>query len=385
MLALKEGHLEGQGVEFLAKEAADAQFILVGEDHGLAQMPQFVAALFDTVRPAGFGHLVVEAGPLAAGYLTRTAIMPDARSAFVEFGKKYPYAMAFFFWREETEMLERVVKSLGDATEPIWGIDQEFIGAGTLHLERLLQLAPDDTARKAAQKSLDYARQDIPRMIEQKNPGGMFVLSAKTQDYQELRTAFAASPEALGIIRELERSTAIYRMNTTGSGWLSNFERARLTKEYFRAFYERAAQRGERLPRAVFKYGANHAKRGRGYLGVHDLGNMASELAEFNGLQSLHILVICTRGTVNAYRMSGDDEAAKEAPYEAVKAYASIMDIKPLIDASDPTAWTLIDVRPVRRHLSRRFKDIDRNLSETLWGYDAVLIIPECTASTLLN
>lgn len=385
-LSLVDGRLQGDGAEFLAKEAAKSQFMLVGEDHGLAQMPRFTAALFNLIRPAGYGHIVVEVGPLVAGYLTHMAAAPNAQTQFADFNRDYPYSVAFYGWREEAEMLEQVVKSLSAAIEPVWGIDQEFIGAGALHLERLDQLAPDDVARAAVRKFLDYARQDMPRMVKQKTPLGTFVLSARPGDYEQLRAAFAtADPEALTIIRELERSSAIYAMFGDGRAWLSNFDRARLAKEHFRAYYDRALKHETALPRALFKYGAFHAKRGRSLLGVNDIGNMASELAEFNGLSSFHIMVIIGRGTQNTYEPSVGDLLAKQRPYDAIKDYASILDVRPLMEAADPAIWTLFDVRPLRQFLSRRYKDLDRGLIETLWGFDAVLVIPEGSASTLFE
>ena len=57
--------------------------------------------------------------------------------------------------------------------------------------------------------------------------------------------------------------------------------------------------------------------------------------------------------------------------------------MKPLLDAATPGEWTLLDVRPVRRFLNERYRDMDRGLIECLWGYDAVLVIPESNAATL--
>lgn len=385
-LALEEGKLAGPGAEFLAREAAAAQFVLLGEDHGLAEMPRFTAALFDLIRPTGYAHLVVETGPLVTAKLERMAAAPDAQARFAAFNRDYPYGAAFYFWREEAEMMERVVKAMGGVPDTIWGIDQEFICAGALHLERLLELAPDEAARALARAHLAFARQDMARMIGTKNPSDTFVCTARPETYAKLRAAFAAAgPEAEVLLAALARSSEIYGMNALGRGWESNFTRATLTKEYFRAYYDRIARRDGRPPRALFKYGVNHMKRGRSVLGVHDVGNLVSELAEFNGSRSFHLAVICVKGTVNRYHPFFGDVAAKQAPYDVVTQFAELGDVRPLVEAADPAAWTLIDLRPVRRFLFRRYKDIDRGLAENLWGYDAVLVIPEGRAATLFE
>lgn len=381
-----DGQLEGPGAEWLAREAAESQFLLVAEDHGLAEMPEVTAALFDLARPAGYRHVVVEIGPLVAERFERMAAAPDALEHFATFSRDYPYGAAFFFWREEAAMLARIVQAMGGARDTVWGIDQEFIAAGAVHLERLVELAPDAAARALAERHLAFARQDMSRMMETKRADATFVASAPAELFAELRSVFAAAgPEAARIIDELARSAEIYRMNSDGRGWQSNFPRARLAKEHFRAYYDRALAAHGTPPRAVIKYGAMHLRRGRSPLGVHDIGNLASELAEFNGLRSFHLLVLCARGTVNAYHPFGDPPEDRRKPYAAAASFARMLDLQPLLAAADPAEWTLLDLRPVRRFLFRRYQDLDPGLKESIWGFDAVLVIPEGRAATLFE
>ncbi len=381
-----DGQLTGPGAEWLAREAAESQFLLVAEDHGLAEMPEVTAALFDLARPAGYRHIVVEIGPLVAERFERMAAAPDALQQFAAFNRDYPYGAAFYFWREEAAMLARIVQAMGGARDTVWGIDQEFIAAGAVHLERLVELAPDAAARALAERHLAFARQDMSRMMETKRADATFVASAPAEVFAELRHAFAAAgAEAARIIDELARSAEIYRMNSDGRGWLSNFSRGRLAKEHFRAYYDRALAAHGVPPRAVIKYGAMHLRRGRSTLGVHDIGNLASELAEFNGLRSFHLLVVCARGTVNAYHPFASPPEHKQKLYDPVASFASMLDLKPILEAADPDEWTLLDLRPMRRLLFRRYKDLDPGLKESIWGFDAVLVIPEGRAATLFE
>ena len=90
-----------------------------------------------------------------------------------------------------------------------------------------------------------------------KGTAASFLNSAKPDDFKRLNAAFAdAVPEARQILRELERSAAIYQTFLAGQGWQSNLDRSRLAKEHFSTCYRQAQQKGETLPRALFKYGA---------------------------------------------------------------------------------------------------------------------------------
>src|SRR3954464_12204908 len=63
-MRLVDGRLQGKGADALTAEARANQFLLVGEDHGTREAPEFVGGLFDLARAAGYTHLAVEVGPI---------------------------------------------------------------------------------------------------------------------------------------------------------------------------------------------------------------------------------------------------------------------------------------------------------------------------------
>ncbi|MGQ0649787.1 MAG: hypothetical protein ACT4P7_19715, partial [Gemmatimonadaceae bacterium] len=65
-LALRDGRLTGPGAEFLLRQGKSAQFFMVGEEHGVAELPQVITALLRELRPAGYTHFAVEVSPLQA-------------------------------------------------------------------------------------------------------------------------------------------------------------------------------------------------------------------------------------------------------------------------------------------------------------------------------
>src|SRR5678815_3046280 len=64
-LAVGDG-AAGPGWDWLLKQARDAHFTLVGEEHGVAETAQLSAALFKALRPAGYTRMAIELSPIIA-------------------------------------------------------------------------------------------------------------------------------------------------------------------------------------------------------------------------------------------------------------------------------------------------------------------------------
>ena len=373
-LTLVEGTLQGPGTEFLVREGAASRFVFVGEDHGLADVPQFCAAYFGELKKSGFDHLAVEVGPESAKLLERMA-GHNGIEAIQSFDHKYFFSLPFYGWREEAEMLSSLVSNGMN----LWGLDQEFILSPSFHFQRLLELAPDENARKVAAEYLEKSNAADKQMVAEKNPSVVFMASATKEDFQKLSGAFGEkNPEAARIIRELEVSWEIYSKNFQGRGMDSNLQRAGLMKKYFHEYYDHS-----KTAKVLFKFGAYHAMRGRSLIGVHDIGNHVSELAEGLGEHSFHVLVVVVKGTVNAWRPFSADSADKQKPYDVLKELDTA-DMHPFVAAASDMDWSVIDLRPIRKNISK-YGSLDRGLEQILWGYDAVVLIPQGHAATLLN
>lgn len=374
-LRMNQGKLEGPGAEFLLREARGSQFVLVGEDHGLAEVPQFCGALFGELRTSGFDNLAVEAGPETVRRLEKFSREKDPVEALRKFDQQYSFSLPFYNWKEEAVM----ATSLAASGMHVWGLDQEFILSPSFHFQRLMELAPTESAKKLAAEYLERSVAADKKMVAEKNPGVVFMVSATGEDFQKLSAAFPdPKSEAARIIRELQVSWEIYAKNFQGKGMESNLQRSALMKKHFHEYYDLAKSK-----KTVFKFGAFHAMRGRSLIGVHDLGNHVSELAEGLGSHSFHILTIVVRGAVNAYRPFTADPNDKTKPYDVVKEF-DMADVKPFVEAAPAADWAVIDLRPLRGKISK-FGPLDRGLEQLLWGYDAVVLIPEGHADPLLN
>jgi len=376
---LNEGVLTGNGAEWLSETAAASQFMLIGEDHGIAELPQFTAALYQRIQPAGYRYFATETGPFSAAFLQkigqRESFIRDYRDTLA----KYPWAIPFYTMQEEVNMLRAILRGK-DTEEPIiWGLDQEFIGSPRLFFPTLLKHAADEAGRKTLQEYADRAMTGFQETIKSRNPSSIFFSSATSGDFEKMRAALDDDPGANRLLDELEQSWYIYHLYFTGKGYDSNRLRAEMMKRHFWSYYQQARTENN-LPKVVFKFGANHVYRGANGLNVFDIGNFVSELASQEGTASCHLYVIGKRGFQNAYTPFAD-ESAKQQAYDPEK-YLDRIDVRTVLELTGDEQWSLFDLRPLRSMLFKgELKDLDPALEKVIWSYDAFVVIPETHAS----
>ena len=95
-LNFQDGRLRGTGLPVLQNALVGAQFVLIGEDHGISQIPQFAGAVCDLIGPQGFHTMAIETGPLAANELQQWITADSGRTKLVDFEKKFPETIAFY-------------------------------------------------------------------------------------------------------------------------------------------------------------------------------------------------------------------------------------------------------------------------------------------------
>jgi hypothetical protein len=128
-LDLIDGRLAGPAGKWILEQTADARFVVFGEAHNLAEVPQVVDAVHAelTAGDKEPWHLALEMGPWTAARINEIGV-----AAVVA---QHPFSIAFS-GDHEIALLERA-KRRGAR---IWGLDQEFTA---LHpLQRLMELAP---------------------------------------------------------------------------------------------------------------------------------------------------------------------------------------------------------------------------------------------------
>lgn len=374
-ITLDKGMLSGPGAAPLLQASRQAQYVLLGEDHGVAEIAQFSSAYFNALAAAGFTTLVTENGAVVASALEGMLKRADAVAAIARFDAAYPDSIAFYTMRQEAEMLAGFALAAGPRFEH-WGIDQEFVGTA----KYLITLMLAEPVNPAARAKLEVLRQ-MEAVAYQKaaatgNPLEYLMLSAPNEELASLRPLLAAPEEktALGLLDALLESRAIYQKSASrapGDRGLSNRMRLTLLKRTL------ATRLGVQEQKLVVKVGANHAYKGINPLNNRDIGNFLAERAEGQGHTSLHLIVMAAKG--QQLRFAGAGKPHQPAPIELDSAAFTLLASAGATDNS----WSLFDLRSLRPD-SRKLAAGDIEVFNLINGYDFALIIPEGSASTQL-
>ena len=352
--------MSGPGSRFLREATAGSQFVLLGEDHMDHATPVFASALFRMLHSDhGFRYLVVEQDPVAI----EDALAPSVRGDVDAIGRLAGrWTGLFEFDSDEDLALIAMTGALEPRGPAIWGVEQTT-GASRA-LAELVELAPDEPARRAAESLL--------ATVQRLDPGPSYTLNwlggaDAEAEIAALAALYRAQPgsRAARLLQSLATSAEIfgyYRRASAGEyvGLYNNTVREAVMKANFLEQYRRAAAGGT-LPKAMFKFGANHLYHGKNPTQAFPIGNLAHELAIANGAEAYGLYVISLGPGYRSY-----------ADYPAW--------MRPLLPAVEPRVPTLVDLRALRRYqrVLRAGVAPDEVWEQMalLHGYDALVILP---------
>ena len=385
VISVQDGKLAGPSAEVLRTALAEAQFVALGEDHGIRQIPEFAAALCAELRPHGFHHMGLEIGTYVAPELEKMARSADGAKQLAEFERKYPETIAFYNWQEEFRMLEKCESAASPGHMTIWGLDQEFMGATGFLADRILATNPGPEAKAAVETLLKETSEARAAAAKSGNPGDLFMMTAKQEELDEVRDLLKkqGKPEAQKLFEALLLSREIYQKNMSGDYYQSNRQRALVMKKNFSEPFAATSESNGVLPKVFFKFGAYHMFRGINPLHSSDLGNLIGEAAEANQFKSVHILIAGVKG--EQLHFAGIGKPAEAAPLDlAGDKDSPFLFFKPLFDALVENSWTLYDLRALRDGFSKYGK-VDPELERVIFGYDFVVFIPDPKASHVIQ
>lgn len=368
MQAAADGTLSGPGAELLLESGRGAQFFLIGEEHGVAEIPLVAAGLFRALAPHGYRHLAIETGDAMAAELNRRILADSTGAAFLAFQRDYFPGAPFYRWREDAALLRTAVRAADGRGDVLWGLDYDIVG-DRYALRRLRDLAPNAAARAQAEWVIAIADSALAQALARQNPGLLMMFGGRDDVYAPLLQAYAPQPgsEADRIIRLLRETREINAYWGNNQGWMSNHVRAQLNKRQFMRYLREATARDGSVPRVMMKFGSSHMVRGRSFTNVFDLGTLASEIADVHGGHSFGVLMLGGAGTTHAV-IDPRAFTTVQAPVETdgwVKAF---------YDAADPRRWTVFDLRPLRPRIPR-LGTLPDDLLKVLYGFDAVVIL----------
>lgn len=367
-LRLEQGSLAGPGGELLTRESGNAQFTLLGEEHGVREIPALAAALLRAVRPNGYRHLAIEVSPLSARRIAEIAGIPEPRRAFEELFRDPLNWMPFYTMPPETALLAWAVGREGSYT--VWGLDYE-VWADRYWLRRLEAIVTP-TARPAVAAARARADSGFARAARG-DPSQIFSFTAPESLFTALREAVApaSGSEAAEILQVLERTVDINRPFLAGRNYESNLKRSTYLKENFLRAYDAARRSGGGPPRMLLKFGAFHVERGLNGVRQHDVGWLAAALAEADGGRSFHILAVGGPGTQHAV-FDIRTLRYRPQPVEWIEADA----MRPVREAIDSRDFVVFDLRPIRALIQdRRLRDVAAQLERIVFGFDVLVVL----------
>jgi hypothetical protein len=365
-MVLTGGQFAGTGWEKIQQSIQKSQVVLVGESHGLAQVPAFTAAVAQVLKPVLY---VAEIDRYVALELTRLTAQPGLPVAYL---KESPEALCFYNVAEEFEL----ARTLRAQHVRLVGIDQVYCTTAGRFYYRLADAVQNKpTKAHLRQRAAAYLAQDRAYELLGNDDWVMLNQSPAAIDSLQALTR-NEGPAVQKMVRDYVVSYAIYKSQ-------SHQDRLNLMKRNL--LQEVAAvppMPVPVLPKMLLKFGANHLGRGLSPVSwgeFYDVGNLVQDLAEAQDQKSLHILITGKQGTQSV-------GANTLLPDKNISTYTAANNptFKLFFDQTSPAVWIVIDLRPARRAISAgKLVVADQRLQRTIMGYDYLVIIPETTASRL--
>ena len=353
-----------------------ASFVLLGESHFSRETPQLAAAVCNAMHPDAYA---VEVGPYAAAYVQKLLKRSDRKAVMQEQVRAHPASMAFLDNEQENDLAAKCTASGKAQTIPLWGLDQEFLGAASVLLEQMEQQPNGPKAEAAIRLALEKDKQAEVRARSKGDFMQLFLVSANDDDIADLQRALTAdgTQKSQELMHEFAESRHIYRLNAAGSP-ASNSERASLLKQHFLRGY-RTLEQSTAAPRVLLKFGDNHMWKGFNDLHQLDLGNYIAELASVEHATSLHVQVIAAKGTLASLGGYARPTKTERFVLANVPEYAWL---RPVIDMlpstiSGKATGIILDLRKLR------FQQLPMSTEwqHLVYGYDLLVVFPEFTAA----
>jgi hypothetical protein len=382
-LIVSDGKLGGVGGDVLIREIEAARFVLIGETHFTREIPEFATAVCQIMHPQAYA---VEAGPLAAHYVAGELHDPQRIAHTQAKLRLEPDSIAFLNIHEENDLASNCAASSQGRPFHLWGLDQEYVGAAGMILHSMEATNPGPSSLEAIHTALRHEADSQRKASATGKVTQLYLVDIPDADLHQLSLAIHkdGKPETVHLLQELTKSHDIYRMSIEGKPE-SNHARAVLLKQHFLAEYLPFRQT-EPEGRVLLKFGSMHMGRGFDPLHQLNLGNTVAEIADAEGVKSLHIAVVGAAGTGasnGGYRrpmqvepfdlMSEKDEAGWLTP--------ALEELLPPTSKNEPNLFTMFDLRKLRfrpLHFTPEWEQL-------IYSYDILVIIPRVSPAMPLQ
>lgn len=349
----------GKGWDLIQAGVKDNQYVLIGEDHFMAEIPYFTEQVLKTVP---FNTFALEVDPFIAQLLNQKLTQPDTTS-LMKWAVQAGPALSFYSLQEEFHMLREASRT----HTSLIGLDQVMMMSDPLLYDELAHKATRPSARQRYAAMSERANVSASKAaLDLSHP--MYMQSAAFEEDVAALKKEPMTAREKEIVDAVQLSARIYKTQ-------SHALRVQLMKHQLMADYESAIKD----KKVLVKLGAMHCARGESYLTVYDCGNLLSNLAESEYKSSYHIAIFGKNGI-------------QGSPFKALPAQKLDPDngdlkfVKPFFDATPTGSWVVFNLLPIRKALQRqKLKIDDIDLRRTILGYDALVIFPIAHPSHSLN
>ena len=312
-LEVSEGNLVGPGAAILQNATSHSCYVFLGEDHGIAEVPEFADGLLSYLAHHGTNTLALEVSPSIAKELSLELASTKPEQTFTDFLRDYPTTVPFYNTKEEFEFLEHAKARIGPSFNLI-GFDQEFLGAPKLLLQQVGDEALTDDLRKELGEFLRQEQLAETKAKHSGKPEDLFLFSADEATLQAFVTRLKSRGFDSTPVDDLLASRHVYEMFARDN-YRSNEMRDVLMKRNF------VRMHGDTPPCGIlFKAGSNHGFRGIGPLNTRELGNFLAERSEAYSNGGVHILIVGGTGESLEFQ-------AVAAPMKAIR-YDALSDVQ---------------------------------------------------------
>ena len=367
MLPIEEavpGRYSGAGWDRLVADGAASQFFMIGEQHGVADIVKFAAAVHRALAAHGYTHAAYEVGPWSTDFAEALIRSGDGKLAAYLRQPGKDLSLPFLFEQEEVDLAEQIVRLSPDKVDALWGLDQEFIRSGTVAADLLKRWSRTPAERSA-----------VDAFSAKLSANADLVGAAPWTEMADLESAFAGNDRARDFIAALKLSNEIYAPFTGrgGFGYDANLRRENYMKTNFVSRFLAAERANRRTPKVFLKFGGYHAQKGFTGTNVPGLGNFLYEWGLARGMGFTNVMVECVGGRASNPIKGGSTPC--QPYFSADSAVAKL---------PKPNRLTLIDLRPLRP-LLRRMTDLDPESRQLILAFDYYLAIKDVAPATLVG
>lgn len=356
-LKLADLRLAGPAANWLRDEASKAQFVFIGEEHDTREIPMIAAAFWRELVPLGYRHVAIEAGPWLGDRLDRFARFANEQ-ALAQFKSGALPRRPNVSIPPSSEEDIAFYKALGQGGRYplplIWGIDHEY--TVTPLLKRLLELVRDKTRHQQIEM--------LMTRVAEAEKAGRYDMQPFKSEIEAVTLGISARSGS-----EAEHIRGALHERLFGVD---------VKKQLFLSNYRAAQAAGEEHPRVMLRFGSYHAKRGlMSEFGTSTLANFVGELGAAEKGQMINVIFIdCALDSKDDWR-APKDHPRPCSPRERTW-------LRPFAGAA-MHKWTLFDMRDLRKEVRAGRVDVNRELWEVIYGFDAVVLLKESTASHFQN